>query len=77
MSIKEIKLSGLKNLKNDEQATHGFIAVGSYNGEVDWDNIESDGPQPTIEEAIAVASRYGWEPPFFIAEVNIVAKVVE
>ena len=74
MSIKEIKLSGLKN---DEDVTHGFVAVALYNGEALWDCVESDGLQPTIEEAIAVARRYDWDPPFFIAEVNIVAKVVE
>lgn len=76
MSIKEIKMSDVED-KGEEEATHGFVAVDCYCGEVLWDCIEPGGPQPTIEEAIAVARGYDWEPPFFIAEVNIVAKVVE
>lgn len=74
MSIKEIKLG---EVKGKEGVAHGFVAVDSYEGKAVWDCIESDGPQPTIEEAIEVARRYDWTPPFFIAEVNIVAKVVE
>lgn len=74
MSIKEIKLGGIGDRYDD---THGFVAVDSYEGKANWGITQPGGPQPTIEEAIEVARRYGWGLPFFIAEVNIVAKVVE
>jgi hypothetical protein len=74
--METIKLSEVEKSK-DSVATHGYVAVDSCGGEPDWSCIESDGPQPTVEDAIAKARRYDWEPPFFIAKVEIVAKVVD
>jgi hypothetical protein len=74
--METIKLSEVEKSK-DFVVTPGYVAVDSCDNGPDWSCIESDGPQPTVEGAIAKARRYSWEPPFFIAKVEIVAKVVD
>jgi NAD(P)H-flavin reductase len=74
--METIKLSEVEKNK-ESAATSGYVAVNSYYDKPDWDCVESDGPQPTVEDAIAKAREYDWEPPFYIAKVEIVAEVVD
>jgi hypothetical protein len=75
--METISLSKVEKEDNGSAATSGYVAVDIYRDEPDWGCVESDGLQPTVEDAIAKARRYDWEPPFFIAKVEIVAKVVD
>jgi hypothetical protein len=75
--METIKLSEVEKKRKESMVTSGYVAVNGYNDEPDWDCLEDNGPQPTVEDAIAKARRYGWEPPFFITKVEIVAEVVD